>query len=145
MTGRNLLLLKSFNTRFLAFITFFRQLAPSIPNIILIEDGLDFCIGSGDPQLPLMIFKMSTDNHKADIYKENDELLSKGVILNEVGRIVNQMKDKKMKIDTNDIKKIDDGIGELQHVWSGITKIKKKVIWQKLQILVKLGEKINVS
>lgn len=145
MSDRNTLLLKSFNKRFLEFVDFFRKLAPTIPNIVLIQDGLDFCIRSGDPQLPLIIFKMSTDSHKNDIYKENDELLEKNVILSEVGRIVGKMKKNNLKIDNDDLKKIDNGVNELQSAWKNIHPRNKKILWQKLQILVKLGEKININ
>jgi len=49
-------LLKKFNERFLSFFTMIRRLVPDVKELLLVEDGIDFCINRGNPEIPLTLF-----------------------------------------------------------------------------------------
>lgn len=141
------IILRKFNEKFVYLIKLFRECAPNIKEIILVEDAINFCINGGNPVIPLAIFKMSIYKYKDQIYKEDNKLLEENLIMTEFISTFKKIKDDKSIINKKELSndKLLTKIRELKQVWNKLNNDKRNDVWKTLQILVKLSEKININ
>jgi hypothetical protein len=140
MTTLSITLLKKFNVKFMEFISRFRQLAPQLKDIIIIEDMLNFCLGHGNPEIPVDLFVKYIYPYKMDIYKKDDTLFRTNWLLDEINRAIQIENNKKQNNKDVEIK-ISKNLDIAKEMWDNFSNEIKEEIWTRLQILVKLSEK----
>lgn len=141
--------LKKFNERFVEMCVYFRQLAPHMKELILVEDGIDFCIQRGNPEIPVSLFYNNIMKFKANIMGEDDMLFEENIIMGELQKALinnkNMINDdnysKYKDVLSNNEERIRDKIQTAKNIWIGLSSDQRKKIWRMLQICVKLSEK----
>jgi len=153
MTDLTIILLKKFNERFILFISYFRKLAPEMKDLILVEDGLDFCIQRGNPEIPISLFYKYIYPYKKEIYKKNDDLFRTNFLMKKINEAIQKSKTDKenyfgnkkefieeSKTETIQLK-ISTSIDKARNIWDSLSQPNRDKIWKKIQILIKLSEK----
>ena len=141
-------LLKKFNQKFIHLVRSFREAAPQLKDIIIIEDSLEFCDTKGNPEIPIRIFKISIYKYKKDIYNQDESIFEENKIMSEIMSTVSTMNESNhidTEFDEDDNSKIMSNIKEAKNIWSSMSDEKKKNLWQTLQIMIILSEKININ
>jgi len=144
MSNLSITLLKKFNYKFMDFIKRFRQLAPQLKDIIIIEDSLNFCINHGNPEIPIDLFAKYIYPYKENIYKKDDTLFRTNWLLDEINRAI-QIENNKLENKKDVEIKISKNLDIARKMWDNFSENIREEIWTRLSILIKLLEKYGES
>ena len=144
MDNQQTIILKSFNKRFLQALLQLKEFLPNFLPIILLIGGVEFCIEQGNPELPLILFRMAIYPVKDMIYEENEKILDPDFLQEKIKTTMEEMRKIKLIDVKVGIPKLKQNVLDGRQAWDNFSTDKKKNFWNDLKIITKLSEKIRI-